>query len=98
MSPFAARSCSGGTSCGVSPEAAGRKTPVAAPWTKQRHELPDLGMAGHEQQPEQPLAEEPDDVRGDHDVLSGEPVGPHAARQEEEHLPEDPREEDEPEV
>ena len=64
----------------------------------QRDELPDLRVAADEQQPEQALAEEADDVRRDHDVLPREPVGPHAAREEEEHLPEDPREEDEPEI
>ena len=51
-----------------------------------------------EQQPEQGLAHEADDVRGDHDLLSSEPIGPDAAGAEEAHLPEDAREQDDAEI
>ncbi len=64
----------------------------------ERDQLPDLSVTADEQQAQQALAEEPHDVRGDHHLLPRQPVGPDAAGEKEQHLAQNPGEEDEPEV
>ena len=74
---------SSGTVCGIRPVYAGWKNACAA--SEQRldhHELPDLDRAGEDQHRHQRVQAAPGQVGRDHDSVAGQPVGPHAAEQE----------------
>ena len=81
---FASCNRSGLTTCGVSPVAAGLKNADAIPWTGlQRGDLPDLGVAGDQQDGSCTLRPETDQVGGDHHRPPRQAIGEHPADQEE---------------
>ena len=64
----------------------------------ERGQLPDLGLAGQQQDRDHALGEPADDVREHHHAMARQAVGPDAADEQEQHLRDRPRSENEAEV
>ena len=68
------------------------------PDERDHRELPDLGLAGEQEVRRDRLRDPGHEVRADHDEVARNPVGDHAADEEEEDLRQDREREHEPEL
>ena len=99
LRPLACWISASGTVCGSSPFAAGRKNASArAEQRLDRDQLPDLDGAREDQRGQQRVQREAHEIGHDHHAVARQPVGPHAAEQQECDQRQARRREHEPEI